>query len=503
MKSKQVGSEGSDGIQRILQSARSACLNKAGVNAYLSRASSLVKKFQEAFPDHPEVSLLRAPGRVNLIGEHTDYNGLPVLPIALNRDIMLACSPRNDSTVIISNTNPRFESRRFEISDRIEPYRIGDWGNYAKAAVQVLQDSCAAQSGIRGFNAYIDGTIPIAGGLSSSSALVVAFALAALSASGRSMDKAALAEMLSEGEHYVGTRGGGMDQTICLLAEEGKALKIDFFPTRAEAIPLPSTCSFVVCDSMVAAPKTSTARFGYNLRATESRIAAAALNAALIEEKGKRITTTKRLGDLYAPQVGLSEAEIDELAEKALFKEIYGVGETAGLLKISVAELRNAYFDTFSDKEFESIEYLNLRARCRHVLSEGRRVRLAAEALRKNDPVELGRLMNESHKSCANDYEISTPELDALVSIARDAGALGSRLTGAGFGGCTVSLVRDSNIAEFRKAMERRYYGEYLSPGCAGKAGLSPSSERILICKATPGAGVLFTFKQMGSGLEI
>jgi len=494
-RASKAGVRVSQRIRRIITDTGGVCLEEADIDGYLSRAEILLKEFLEGFPACRDVFVLRAPGRINLIGEHTDYNGLPVLPMAINRDIVLVASPRTDAGVQIRNTDASlFPPREFDISDTIKPYPAGDWGNYAKAATRsggrLLADP--SRGLLTGFNAVVDGNIPMASGLASSSALVVAFALATAKINGIEIDRQDLAGALACGEHYVGTRGGGMDQTVCLMAQENHALLIDFFPIRAQRVGLPPHCSFVVCHSTVAAPKSSTARTAYNLRAAESRIASAALGVSLSKTTRAPGIVIDRLGDLCSENVGLSDSEVASLVEKTLRKEAYSIGEAAHLMDVDEEYVRNTFLANFNDREMRETGKLKLRSRCRHVLSEGRRVRRAVEALRAGETNEFGRLMYESHESCATDYEVSVPELDTLVEIAKEAGALGSRLTGAGFGGCTISLVRNDNVMKFMGSVEKRYYGQYLSGTKFEEAGKLHRADRMFVCKAVRGAGELF-----------
>jgi N-acetylgalactosamine kinase len=459
--------------------------------ADVARIHRALQFFSKEFPNTRDVFALRAPGRVNLIGEHTDYNGLPVLPIAINRDIMLIGAPRSDSGIYLLNTNESFGPRRFEVSESIPPYPAGDWGNYAKAAAQSLARHFFGTE-LCGFDAIVDGTIPMASGLSSSSALVVAFALAILVANERDIDRLQLAELLALGEHYVGTRGGGMDQAVCLLARAGHAVKIDFFPLRAEQIPLPSGYRSVVCNSLVGAPKTASARCAYNLRAAETRIAASLVGRAVGEKSERRGAEIERLGDLCSDALYLSEVDIDTLLEQVLSEEPYSLNEAARQLEQEPRDFRHRYLSAFDKAEVESIPGLKLRSRARHVISEGRRVEQAAAALQNGRVQEFGRLMNESHQSCAADYEISTSELDVLVSIARNAGALGARLTGAGFGGCTINLVEEGVVERFVKVVEETYYREYIPNERPDLANLANQPDRIIICNAVDAAGELF-----------
>ena len=479
-------------IQKISDRASTdvSALPSEDADAYLSRVARGLEMFASEVPSARRVFVLRAPGRVNLIGEHTDYNGLPVLPIAIDRDIILIGAPRDDAEIRILNTNESFGPRRFGISDDIESYPPGDWGNYPKAAAQSLSRHFSSRN-LRGFDAVIDGDIPIASGLSSSSALVVAFALAILAANNLEMDRLQLAELLARAEQYVGTRGGGMDQAICLLATAGHALEIDFFPLRTRQVPLPSGHRLVVCHSLVVAPKALSTRFAYNLRAAESRIAAALLGRALAGRVGRNNIAIERLGDLFSDELKLSNEGIDSLVQTALLKEAYTPVEAAHLLGLEPEDFRRQHLVAFDEAEARSITQFKPRARARHVISEGRRVRRAAEALRNDRAEKFGRLMNESHRSCANDYEVSTPELDTLVAIARDAGALGARLTGAGFGGCTINLVREADIDGFVRMIQKKYYREYITekrPDLASSANLP---ERIFVCNAVGAAGEL------------
>src|SRR5262245_50531180 len=181
----------------------------AMIGLELERRARMEDTFRAHFGDPTGTRVARAPGRVNLIGEHIDYNDLPVLPMALQRDVALLCRPRADAVVRLANVDERFAPRGFEVSRAIEPFARGDWGNYSKAAAQAL----ARDLGIaRGMDAVVSATLPAAAGLSSSAALVVASALAILAANERELDPLALAELCADAERYVGTRSGGMDQ---------------------------------------------------------------------------------------------------------------------------------------------------------------------------------------------------------------------------------------------------------------------------------------------------
>jgi len=417
------------------------------------RHRRMAKRFLELFGDG-ETSLFRAPGRVNLIGEHTDYNGLPVLPMAIPRDVRILAGPRADRTVRIANTANRYGERTFTLEADIPPFDQGDWANYAKAAIQgIIRHAGWDSRRWRGFDAVVDGTVPEAAGLSSSSALVVGFGLVFSHANDIGIERRELADLMADAERYVGTRGGGMDQAVCLLAEPGCALLIHFFPLRTEPVPVPDDAAFVVCDSLVKAPKSREARESYNRRALESRLAAAILSGKN-GEKANRPDNAPRLGDLVAwePVPALLRRLKTTVGER-----IWTPKDAAAALGISAEDLDHGWFQAYGVSLDLSVP-LEVEARARHVLTEGDRVVRAADALRNPDLKSLGTLMNESHESCGRDFGISTPELDRLVEIARRHGALGSRLTGAGFGGCTVSLVPKELLTRFQDGVARDYY---------------------------------------------
>lgn len=363
----------------------------------------------------PPTHVARAPGRVNLIGEHTDYNGLPVLPMAVEREVRIAAAPRDDRRVRLANVDSRFGERAYELSPNPEPWPAGDWGNYHKAASRGLLEWLGDEA-LRGGDFLVDGDVPPGAGLSSSAAFVVASALALLAANGGHADPRELAERMALAERYVGALSGGMDQAACLLARAGHALRIDFDPLRAEHVPVRPGCSFVVCHSLVRAEKSGAARAAYNQRVLECREACRRFEQALGLSEPLR-----HLGDLRGRFAARDTRQLVAALREA------GAGET-------------------------------VVRRVRHVLDEAGRVELAQEALARGDWEAMGGLMDASHASCRDDYEVSCPELDELVAAARRAGALGSRLTGAGFGGCTVNLVRAGAVPAFLREIEEIYY---------------------------------------------
>lgn len=343
------------------------------------------------------------------MGDHIDYNGLSVLPMALQRHVALLYRERADSNVSITSTDPRFTPRKFELLAEIEPYEDGDWGNYIKAACQGIVNRYDAKLG---FDAVVHSDIPIAAGLSSSSALVVASALAVLHASDIWTEKMKLAELLAEAERYVGTQGGGMDQAICLAARRHSASRIDFNPLRLTAHPIPPEWHFIVAFSLVRAEKSGLARETYNSRTHECR------------------TALDRM--------------VDEL----------GLGGSVGTYPVLMDTVRP---NELLARAGDILEDTPMR-RFVHVVSEGERVRRAEKALLDYDLKAFGNLMNESHESLSESFDVSTPELDELVEIALRAGAAGARLTGAGLGGCVVALAPEKKSARILDALANRYY---------------------------------------------
>jgi galactokinase len=245
------------------------------------------ERFRELFGTAP-TAVVRAPGRVNLIGEHIDYAGLPVLPMAIERRITLYVGPGADGRVRIVNACREHGEREFYVEQAIPPWPAGDWGNYPKAAVQGLVDD-----GLRptGFDALLSSDLPPAAGLSSSSALVVAVALGALSVQGSQAlpEVLELAALLANAEQYVGARGGGMDQAAILAGRAGFASHVAFDPLRVEWIPVPDGWSFVVAHSLATAEKSGAARDTYNRRRDEVERALAAPTGELPEPLRQRL----------------------------------------------------------------------------------------------------------------------------------------------------------------------------------------------------------------------
>lgn len=387
-----------------------------------------------------------APGRVNLIGEHLDYNDLPVFPMALERSVHIHFRPLSEPEVRLASTDAAYGERRFELSRGIHAYPAGDWGNYAKAAAQAVARQFGSVTGIEG---VVDSDLHIGGGLSSSAALVVAVALAILEVNGLTYDRLDLAGALARGERYVGTRSGGMDQAICLLARKGTACRIDFRPLAVSHVPVPGGWSFVMAYSGMPAEKSGGARDAYNARTRESREA--------LERAGA---------------------------------EVAGAGSGSGPPRSWPAFVESSPAEELLAAGERAMDGPLLR-RFRHIVTEWERVGRAEEAMRSGDDAGLeafGRLLDASHASLRDDFEVSTPELDELVTAARHSGAAGARLTGAGFGGSVVALVRSDAVEPLIEGIEERYYTPrgmagradghlfVAEPGGAATVGRSPAS---------------------------
>jgi galactokinase len=344
-----------------------------------------------------EPRLFQAPGRVNLIGEHTDYHDGFVLPLAMDRGTLVAAAARDDRRLRVHSVDAG-EDRELEL-DHAPVERRGDWLDYVEGVARELESDVGR---LRGADLLVHGDVPVGAGLSSSASLEVALAVTLLALSGRHADARRIARLCQAAEHrYVGTRCGIMDQLTVAAGRAGQALLIDCRSLRVSPIPLPGgRAAVLVCHSGV---RHRLAASGYNDRRAESE---AALRAIAPDRRALR--------DVRPPEV--ARARLDPVLER----------------------------------------------RARHVVLEIDRTRRAARALRGGDLDAFGALMVESHRSLRDDYEVSTPELDALVDAALShPGVYGSRMTGGGFGGCTVTLVRpadaDAAGAAIAAAFEKRF----------------------------------------------
>lgn len=372
----------------------------------------LVAAFEDQFGTSP-THFVRAPGRVNLIGEHIDYCDLPVFPMALQREIRIALRPREDSQVVLRNTRSEFEPMEFEIEPAIPPEEAGHWSNYARAPANELARRFAIWRGLEG---VVSSTIPVAAGLSSSSALVDAVGLALAHINEVSTEPRELAEIMADAERYVGTRGGGMDQAISLGAKERHAARVSFSPLRLRHVGVPDEWCFVIADTGVRAEKSGAVQTAYNLRRKEC-------------EEALRIVTG------HVAQTGMTSKLM------TTYPELVGALDVDTLVTVA-----------------EDVLQGNLRRRFRHVVTEAHRVEEAVDCMRAADVGRFGALMDASHGSLRTDFSVSSSELDELVAIAREGGARGARLTGAGFGGCVVALADRWTVGGVLETLVGEYY---------------------------------------------
>jgi galactokinase len=353
--------------------------------------------------DSVSAQIVRAPGRVNLMGDHTDYNEGHVLPAAIELDTWIAFRRRTDGFVRVVSRHWR-EPESFWI-DRVEPVRgpgggepARSWSDYVAGTAWSLRE---AGMPIRGLEGIVDSTIPIGSGLSSSAALELASALALL-ADGAAPSAPSLAALAQRAERdYVGVDCGIMDQFASAGGREGKALLLDCRSLDARYVSLPFGLRVVVCDTGTRRELRSSA---YNVRRAECARAVALLS--------ERMPGLCSLRDLDAAALRRHRARLPE----------------------------------------------NVALRAEHVVSENARVLATAAALEAGDLDALGRLFAESHASLRDRYEVSSPALDTMVDVALAIpGVVAARMTGAGFGGCTVNLVLADAVPALQAAVGREY----------------------------------------------
>lgn len=345
-----------------------------------------------------EARLFSAPGRVNLIGEHTDYNGGFVLPMAIEFQTTVAASVRADRKIRVRSLNLN-EEREIDL-DAPEKKLRGSWLDYVEGVARILERRGAK---LRGADLLISSDVPSGAGLSSSAALEISVGLALTEISDSPIDKVQLALIGQAAEHeFVGANVGIMDQYISALGEKGHALLIDCRSLEAEQFPLNlEDLTIVICNSNV---KHEIAASEYNLRRREC-------------ERGVEILRE------FLP---------------------------------GISQLRDVGIEDF--KKYATHLPEIIRKRCRHIITENARTLRAVEALKNDDFAEFGRLMWQSHASLRDDFEVSCKELDLLVEIAKECRfVLGARMTGGGFGGSTVNLVPRRNLSEFTERISSRY----------------------------------------------
>jgi galactokinase len=390
-----------------------ASIRPAG-SAIVGRLKALFAERYGAIP-----TIYRAPGRVNLIGEHTDYNDGFVMPAALDLYTYVAVSPRSDRRLRVYSQNLG-EMCDLDL-DLIRPGRSGHWSDYVRGVAGVIESSGYR---LRGADLAIMSEVPPGAGLSSSAALEVSTALALLNNSQISVELTTVAKMCQNAEHlYAEMRCGIMDQFISCHGRAGHALMLDCRSLDFKLLPIPRHLRLMVCNTMVRHEHASS---GYNTRRHECEHGLRALTEIL---PGIRALRDVTLDDLEKHSNRLSQV---------IYKRV------------------------------------------RHVVTENDRVKRAASALETGDIPEFGRLMADSHRSLHDDYEVSTLELDLMVELANGReGVYGARMTGGGFGGCTINLVEAAHAQEVQQRLEQDY---------EARTGLRPT---ILICETSDGAGAV------------
>ena len=428
------------------------------------RYARIVQAFTEKFGEAPQF-ICRSPGRVNLIGEHIDYSGFSVCPMAIERDMVIAVGTKEAAFSTIANSDPKYKAREFITGPGIEiDATIHEWSNYFLCGYKGLADKLKLDS-MKPMQVMCDGAVPAGGGLSSSSAFVCCSAIATHQANNGNLSKGGLTEAAINGEQFAGVQIGGMDQSISIMAHSGSALLIDFYPSLAAnpvVIPQASRAVFVIANTLVVADKHMTAPTNYNLRVVEIRMAAALIWKRLTGKSPLKIVTLRETQDLIANETAKTALDCLDVLLKVtdeVFKtEKYQLCEIAEALDMTQEEI----FDMFIGSMIIRSDGFSLYSRTKHVYQEAQRVLRFRDTCLENPnsdvSVQLGNLMNESHLSCKELFECSCPELDELRQIALSAGALGSRLTGAGWGGCTVSIVKEDNLEHFIQTVKEKYY---------------------------------------------
>lgn len=379
------------------------------------KAHELTQHFERLFGTYPRI--FRAPGRVNLIGEHTDYNDGFVMPAAVAFSTYVAVAPRPDRKLVIRSEEfpGNFE---FDL-DHLPERRTGAWCDYVLGVASVLQ-----QRGLKfgGASLLVHGEVPIGAGLSSSAAVEVASALALMSIGEAQLQLPEVATLCQKAENnFVGAKVGIMDQFVSCMGKAGHAFLLDCRSLEFRFVPIPTGIRLVVCNTMV---KHDLATGAYNTRRAEC-------------EEGARLFAK------WDPAV----RALRDVSVELLDQHFHDLPPTIG-------------------------------KRCSHVVRENQRTLDAARLLTEGDLAQVGALMRESHNSLRDLYEVSCRELDIMVDAAEGlAGFVGGRMTGGGFGGCTVNLVREENAEDFASCVAERYLQ---------KTGITA---QVYLCIAEDGAG--------------
>ncbi len=379
-----------------------------------AEARKLAEAHRGRYGQAPE-GVYAAPGRVNLIGEHTDYAGGFVMPAAIDFATVAAATPRADGAVHLYSAN--FDERAEHALDALPANGRGHWSDYPLGIVHVLREAGIA---VPPFSLSLAGDVPIGAGLSSSASIEVAVMAALLALAGAELPLPEMAKLAQQAENgYVGANTGIMDQFIACAGKRDHALLLDCRSLAYKLAPIPPDLDLVIANTMV---KHSHAGGEYNTRRAEVEQATATLRA-------------------HRPEIAL---------------------------------LRDA---TPADLERWGHEMpLDVLRRARHIITDSLRAEAAAAALERGDLEGLGKLMAEAHASYRDDFEASCPEADLLVELANEqAGLVGARLTGGGFGGCTVNLVEHAAAPAFVASIAQEYQA---------RTGIEPD---VFLCHASDG----------------
>lgn len=354
----------------------------------------IISEFKKLYSGSPRV--FRAPGRVNLIGEHTDYNEGFVFPMAIDRYTYVAISKRDDRKFNIHSAGFK-ESIEIDLASA-EPKK--HWSDYVVGVASILEGEGFS---VAGADIYIDSNVPLGAGLSSSAAIEVSTAFALQRINNLEIDKLNLAKYCQRAENkFVGMNCGIMDQFISVHGKENNALFLDCRSLNYELVPIDvSKAGIVVCNTMI---KHELGASEYNKRRKECETGVSAIKAKYINVNSLRDATKENLEAV--------KSEIDDIVFK----------------------------------------------RCKHVITEDERAALSISALKTGNFELFGNLLNGSHDSLRDDYEVSCKELDIMVDSARSLDyVFGARVTGGGFGGCTVNLIKHDKIERFVQEIKNKY----------------------------------------------
>ncbi|XWS14228.1 hypothetical protein CRYUN_Cryun36dG0105100 [Craigia yunnanensis] len=451
------------------------------------RFDKLKFKFLEVFGHPPDV-FARSPGRVNLIGEHIDYEGYSVLPMAIRQDTIVAIRKHDEGEaeklLRIANVNDKYTICTYPADPNQEiDLKNHKWGLYFICGYKGYYEYAKSKGvdiGVPvGLDVLIDGTVPTSSGLSSSSAFVCSSTIAIMAIFGVNFPKA-----------------------ISVMAKTGFAVLIDFNPIRATDVQLPFGGTFVIAHSLAESQKAVTAATNYNNRVVECQLAAVGyisfsivLGIKLGMDPQEAVSKVKTLSDVegLCVQFASGRGSNDPVlaVKEFLTEEPYTAGE---IEKIAEENLPSILGDNPTSLDvLKAAKHFKLHQRAAHVYSEAKRVyafkdTVASSLSGEEKLKKLGDLMNESHYSCSVLYGCSCPELEELVKVCRDNGALGARLTGAGWGGCAVALVKESIVPQFILNLKEQFYQSRIDRGVINNNDLGLY---VFASKPSSGAAIL------------